>query len=395
MIVGVLGGGQLGWMLGLAGRALGARCRFLDPNPDSPARHVGDHVVARFDDGAALQAFATGLAAVTYEFENVPVESARALASRLPVMPAPEALATAQDRLHEKEFFHRLGVPTPRYRNVRDERDLLETVVKLGLPTVLKTRRLGYDGRGQTLMTVATDLSPAWEALRGVALIAEEFVPFDRELSLIAVRGRDGDVRFYPLVENHHREGILRVSLAPAPDVAPALQAAAESYAKRILTELNYVGVLAMEWFERSGELLANEMAPRVHNSGHWTIEGAATSQFENHLRALVGRPLDPTDVPGVAAMINLIGEVPDLAAAEGSEGVHVHRYGKSPRPKRKMGHVTVTASTREELLTRLTRLGPVGAPALSAVGVFSTTPALDPRPPEVSDAAGTKSSPR
>jgi 5-(carboxyamino)imidazole ribonucleotide synthase len=362
MIIGVLGGGQLGWMLGKAGRALGIRCRFLDPNPESPARNAGELVVGAFDDPAALRAFAAGLDAVTYEFENVPVDAAKALSASVPIHPAVEALAVGQDRLLEKEFFARLGVPTPAFRGVDDARALNDAARDLGLPLVAKTRRMGYDGRGQVVVRSASEAASAWEALGRAAAIAEAHVPFDRELSSIAARGRDGDIRFYALAENHHEGGILRVSLAPAPSAAPGLRAQAEAYAARVLERLDYVGVLAIEWFERGGALLANEMAPRVHNSGHGSIEGARTSQFENHLRAVAGMPLGAADALGVSAMINLIGSVPDLTAAALVEGTYVHLYGKTPRPGRKLGHVTVTAPGWDALRTRLERLGDLGA---------------------------------
>ena len=264
MIVGVIGGGQLGRMLALAGIPLGLSFRFLDPAADAPAGEVGELLVGAYDDPELLDRLAHGAEAVTYEFENVPVDAAR----RVSAIPGAVALEVAQDRLVEKQLFRRLGIPTAR---IDDE---VET-----FPALLKTRRLGYDGKGQRLVETRPGTVPGH--------VLEERLDFDRELSLLAVRGRDGDTRFWPLVENVHEDGILRTSRSPAGDASP--QAEAEEYATRLLDELGYVGVLALELFEVDGRLLANEFAPRVHNTGHWTIDGAATSQFENHLRAILG----------------------------------------------------------------------------------------------------------
>ncbi len=357
MIVGVLGAGQLGRMLALAGIPLGLRFRFLDPTPDSPAGQLAEQIVGRYDDPAALDRFATGLAAVTYEFENVPVAAARHLAERVPVFPSPEALETAQDRLTEKTFFAQLGIPTPPFAAVSAEADLVPALARIGLPAVLKTRRGGYDGKGQWVVRSQSEAAAAWAEAGGRPLILEGFVPFTRELSILAVRGQDGATAFYPLVENAHRDGILRRSLAPAPGITPALQAQAEGYAGAALDALGYVGVLAIELFQVGEQLLVNEMAPRVHNSGHWTIEGATTSQFANHLRAGVGLPLGATDAVGVSAMLNLIGTLPDPVAVLVVPGAHLHLYGKEPRPGRKLGHVTLCAPDPATLVPRLARL--------------------------------------
>jgi 5-(carboxyamino)imidazole ribonucleotide synthase len=321
-VVGVIGGGQLGRMLALAGLPLGLSFRFLDPSADAPAREVGELLVGDYDDPELLDRLARGAEVVTYEFENVPVEAAR----RVGAVPAAPALEAAQDRLAEKRLFRRLGIPTVRFD---DE--------VASFPALLKTRRLGYDGKGQRLVETRPVPDPGH--------VLEERVPFDRELSLLAVRGRDGDTRFYPLVENVHEGGILRSSLAPAPD---APQARAQEYATRLLDELGYVGVLALELFEVGGELLANELAPRVHNTGHWTIEAAATSQFENHLRAVLGLPLGSTDVRAPSLMLNLIATVPPSAHVLAVPGAHLHLYGKEPRPGRKLGHVTLLDPTPE-----------------------------------------------
>ena len=368
MRVGVLGGGQLGWMLARAGDPLGIRCRFLDPSREAPASRAGELVVGAYDDPAALDRFADGLTLVTYEFENVPVHSAQRLAERTRVLPPPQALEVAQDRLSEKRFLESADIPVPAWRPVASLADLRSAVAELGCPAVLKTRRLGYDGKGQHVIEGPGDVEPAWARLGEVPLVLETFVRFDRELSILAVRGREGAMVCYPLVENLHAGGILRRSLAPAPRVAPALRARAETYAHRVLDAVGYVGVLAIELFQVGDRLLANEIAPRVHNSGHWTIEGAETSQFENHLRAVTGLPLGSTAARGVSAMLNLIGTLPDTAAVLAIPGVHLHLYGKAPRPGRKLGHVTLRAETPAELDRLRARLEPHVGPGLAGL---------------------------
>ena len=322
-LVACIGGGQLGRMLGLAGIPLGLEFRFLDPSPDAPARAVGELVVGAFDDELALRRLADGADVVTYEFENVPAAAARAVGA----LPDARALDATQDRLEEKRLLRRLGIPTPEFESPP-------------MPALAKTRRLGYDGKGQRLIASLDDLAGNE--------IAEEVVSFRRELSILAVRGTTGETAFYPLVENTHRDGILRLSRAPA---VGAADDEARDYAGRLLDELGYAGVIALELFETDdGGLLANEVAPRVHNSGHWTIEGARTSQFENHLRAILGLPLGPTDAPEPVAMVNLIGEVPPLELLLRNPGAHVHLYGKAPRPGRKLGHVTLVGEAVEAL---------------------------------------------
>ncbi len=313
-----------------------------------------------YDDPVALGRFAEGLELATYEFENVPVGTARGLAERLTVLPPPRALEVAQDRVAEKEFFESVDIPVPSWRPVASLDDLRRAVIDLGCPAVLKTRRLGYDGKGQVMIGAPGEIERTWARLGSVPLVLEAFVRFDRELSILAVRGRDGSTACYPLVENLHAGGILRRSLGPAPGVSSALQAQAESYARRVLDALGYVGVLAIELFQAGDRLLANEMAPRVHNSGHWTIEGAETSQFENHLRAVAGLPLGPTAARGVSAMLNLIGAVPDASAVLAIPGAHLHLYGKAPRPGRKVGHVTLRADGAKELDELRARLEPL-----------------------------------
>ncbi len=352
--IGILGAGQLGRMLALAGYPLGLSFRFFDPVPGSPAGMLAEQVVAPYDDLAALTRFAAGLDVVTYEFENVPLDTLRFLAQYASVYPLPVALEKGQDRLVEKTFFQSLGIPTPEFREVNSKLDLDEAVRALGFPAVLKTRRMGYDGKGQFLLKTTSDVDFAWTGLANTSLILEKFIPFEREVSILGVRGKDGQTEFYPLVENHHRDGILRLSRAPAPGSMLELQAKAEGYAQRVMAALGYVGVLAIELFQTGDQLVANEMAPRVHNSGHWTIEGAVTSQFENHLRAVAGLPLGSTRTPGSCAMLNLIGSIPDPSAILHIEGAHLHIYGKEPRPGRKLGHITLVERNRGPLNEKL-----------------------------------------
>jgi 5-(carboxyamino)imidazole ribonucleotide synthase len=354
-VVAVLGGGQLGRMLALAGIPLDVRFRFLDPGEGAPAAAVGDLVVGALGDEAALAEVARDATAVTYEWEGVPADAARFLARELPVRPGARSLEVSQDRLTEKETFRRLGIGTPRFAAVDTRADVDAAIAEVGgLPAVVKTRRGGYDGKGQAVLRTPADVEVAWSELGGVPLILESLVPFDRELSVLAVRGSSGDVRCWPLVENHHERGILRVSRAPAPRLDESLQRRGEELAARLLDDLDHVGVLAVELFDVGGELLANEIAPRVHNSGHWTIEGAVTSQFENHVRAVLGWPLGSTAARGPSAMVNCIGVMPSRDAVLAVPGAHLHDYGKSPRRGRKVGHVTVVAPDDDELAARL-----------------------------------------
>jgi 5-(carboxyamino)imidazole ribonucleotide synthase len=294
---------------------------------------------------------------VTYEFERVPAASARRVAQRVPVHPNPDVLEVSQDRLTEKKLFNRHGLATPEFRAASGRVELGAAVESLGLPVVVKTRREGYDGKGQVVVRRRDEIERAHQELGGKDLLVEALVDFDRELSLLAVRSLEGDIAFYPAVENHHREGILRVSKAPAPDLTPALQTGAEAHGRALMEELDYVGVIAIELLQLGDALLGNEMAPRVHNSGHWTIEGARTSQFENHIRAITRRPLGSTQAVGHSAMVNLIGELPNLDEVLGLEGAHLHLYDKRPRPGRKLGHVTLVADDSSELDNRLEQL--------------------------------------
>ncbi|MBU2675576.1 MAG: 5-(carboxyamino)imidazole ribonucleotide synthase [Gammaproteobacteria bacterium] len=344
MRIGIIGAGQLGQMLGFAASDLGVECCFLDPSVSPPASVCGDVIQRPFDDATALQQLAENCDVLTYEFENIPVAALQTIADKVPVYPPVDALRNAQDRLDEKRLFERLGIPVPGYRAINSQDDLLAAADALELPLVVKTRRLGYDGKGQFRVRTADDLDTAWKALGGQPLIAEQWVPFDYEVSAIGARNVAGEVRIYALSQNVHEDGILRTSRAPVE--APALSEKAAGYLQLLLDELDYVGILALELFVVGDRLLANEFAPRVHNSGHWTIEGAATSQFENHLRAIMNLPLGSALSRGYAGMINLIGEIP--ASARTLEKGCLHDYGKTPRPGRKLGHITVVGETAE-----------------------------------------------
>jgi 5-(carboxyamino)imidazole ribonucleotide synthase len=341
-------------MLGLAGIPLGLRFRFLDPSPDAPAGAVGHLVTGELGNEPALAETALGAAVATYEWEGVPADAARFLADRVAVRPGARSLEVSQDRLVEKETFRSIGIATARFAPVGSRDELALALEKIGLPAVLKTRQGGYDGKGQHLLEHDDDVERAWSDLRGRPLILEAFVEFDRELSVLAVRDVGGVVACWPVVENVHRDGILRVSRAPAPGIDTGVQADAEELARRLLVELDHVGVLAIELFDVRGELVANEFAPRVHNSGHWTIEGAETSQFENHLRAVLGWPLGPTNARGQCVMLNCIETMPDREAVLAIPGAHLHDYGKVPRPGRKVGHVTITSDDPDALPGRM-----------------------------------------
>ena len=356
-VLGILGGGQLARMLALAAAPLGVKTLVVDSAADACAAQVAPLVVADWTDYAALEAFAKQVDVVTFDFENVPAETAHWLAERVAVFPAPQALAVAQDRLAEKTLFRECGLPTPAFMTVDTREQLDQALATVGAPAILKTRRLGYDGKGQFRLKQLADADAAWAALGAHAskhgLILEAFVPFERELSVIAVRGRDGDFRTWPLTRNWHTDGVLAMSLAPAPDI-DQLQQRATDLARTLAERLGYVGVFALELFVKDGELLGNEMAPRVHNSGHWTIEGAHTSQFENHVRAVLGLPLGDTGVRGISTMFNWIGELPDAAPVLNTVDAHWHDYGKQARPGRKVGHATLCAPDAQTLTGRM-----------------------------------------
>jgi 5-(carboxyamino)imidazole ribonucleotide synthase len=347
--IGILGGGQLGRMLALAGYPLGFQFAFFDPNPDSPAGHLAPLTIADYSDEGALEQFAASVDVVTLEFENVPTAAINLVSKYKSVFPNVRAVQTAQDRIQEKSLAEALKIPTPKFRAVKSKQELQTAVTELGLPAVLKTTRLGYDGKGQFVVRSANDIDSAWEQLGSSPLILEEFVSFEREVSQILVRDQQGLLQFYPLCENVHKNGVLYSTTLPAHD-SNSLSKLAQQHASTIAEELQYVGVLAIEFFVRGNELLFNEMAPRVHNSGHWSIEGAVTSQFENHVRAVAGLPLGSTELRGPSKMFNLLGRAPKLSALCSVEGVHIHLYGKAPRPGRKIGHVTVVETNQQAL---------------------------------------------
>lgn len=359
-VVGILGAGQLARMMAQAGQSLGLEFVFLDPAPDACASEYGEHICAGWDDESALEQLGKKCDLVTFDFENVPESSASLIESLCPVYPPPKALYKSQDRLREKTMMQELGIPVAPFHAVSSRPELAAAVASIGLPCVLKTRRLGYDGKGQMVLRFQEDMERAWQQLGDFDLVCEAFVPFDLECSIIAARGGDGETVFWPLTRNLHRNGILSISTAPVFD--QALQRKAENLVKRLLDHLDYRGVLALELFLAGGELLANEFAPRVHNSGHWTIDGSKTSQFENHLRAICGLPLGDTESHSNALMFNLLGQMPEAFGSSASTnhpiaGLHWHDYRKTPREGRKIGHVTVVASSGPELASRAEQL--------------------------------------
>lgn len=350
--IGVLGAGQLGRMLALAGYPLGNRFTFLDTT-GNPSAGIGDVIVD--PDNQHLAEFLAKVDVVTYEFEHLPVQLVREIEQHKPVYPSSRAIEVCQNRVEEKTLFDRLGIPTPAYRVVESVEQLEAAARELGCPVVAKSVTEGYDGKGQAVLKQAEQAGEAWSAIGHSQLVVEAFVDFVREVSMIAVRGRDGEVVFYPMAENQHVDGILRYSVAPLPDLDASVQQTADSYIRALLDELDYVGVLALELFQtRDGSLLANEMAPRVHNSGHWTMDGAVTSQFENHLRAIQGLPLGDTQAIAPTCMINVIGREGDNAAILALSDTHLHRYDKAERTGRKLAHVNILAPNHSELLEKV-----------------------------------------
>jgi 5-(carboxyamino)imidazole ribonucleotide synthase len=349
--IGILGGGQLGRMLAMAAGRLGLRCQVFSPDPDSPAFDVVQHATcAEYADVEALELFANDVNVITYEFENVPAATAMVLAARRPVVPAQKILETTQDRLIEKNFVKRLGIGTADYADVSSAESLRAAIARIGLPAVLKTRRFGYDGKGQAIIRQGDDPDQVWEDLGTKSAILEAFIPFEREISVIAARSADGQVESFDVTENEHRDHILKISRVPAA-ISDGLAVRARGIAEQIANALDYVGVLAVEMFVVAGngstEVLVNEIAPRVHNSGHWTLDGASISQFEQHIRAIAGWPLGKPVRHGPVIMTNLIGD--DILSYEQwltVPGATVHLYGKGrPKPGRKMGHVTEVRS--------------------------------------------------
>ena len=381
--LGVLGGGQLARMLVLAGTPLGVRFCIVDPAADACAGQVAPQLAADWNAFDKLEPFVRGIDAATFDFENVPAATAEWLTARTRVAPNALSLATAQDRILEKTLFRECGLPTAEFADVATRAELDTALARIGAPAILKTRREGYDGKGQFRIRTTADADAAWQALGAQAtprgLILEGFVGFDFEASVVAVRGANGEFRAWPVIRNWHVDGILSASLAPAP-VDRAISEAAFAHARAIAEKLGYVGVFALELFVmgdalRGDRLLGNEMAPRVHNSGHWTIEGAVTSQFENHVRAVLGMPLGDTSARGFSCMLNWIGELPGRDELLAVPGAHWHDYGKSPRPGRKVGHATVCAPDAATLASRLGQVGrALGresqvAPVIAALG--------------------------
>ena len=355
MRLAILGGGQLAWMLALAAKPLGVSVAVLDPSPEAGAGRVADLVVAAYDDPAGLDEVSAGADVVTYEFENVPTAAVTRLVEHgVSVLPSPHSLTITQDRLREKQLLAELGIAVAPHAAIDGPDDVADALAEVGAPGILKTRRLGYDGKGQVRVRTAEDLAPAAAELGGTDVLYEGLVTFSRELSVVVARGADGSTAVYTPVENEHRDGILALTLAPAPNLAPALAESAQAAAIAVAEALGHVGVLCVELFETADGIVANEIAPRVHNSGHWSIEGAETSQFENHVRAVLGMPLGDASARGVSAMVNLVGGVPPVAQLEAIAGATVHLYGKEPRTGRKLGHVTIVAESAELLAAPL-----------------------------------------
>jgi 5-(carboxyamino)imidazole ribonucleotide synthase len=356
--VGIVGAGQLGRMLALAGYPLGIRTVFLDRGRDGPGGQVAPLIVGDLEDSASLERLAAQSDVLTFDWENIPAGALRPLEARVAIRPPLAALAISQDRLHEKALFSRLRIPVAAHAAVDGAADLERAIRRLGVPGVLKTRRMGYDGKGQVVLKGAADGAAALGLLGGRDLIYEKFQPFSREVSIVGARSVSGETVSYPLTANTHTGGILRFSTAPYSDAK--LERMAGTYLRRVMRAIDYVGVLAIEFFLVGGRLIANEMAPRVHNSGHWTIEGAVTSQFENHLRAILGLPLGATRALGHAAMINFLGVLPDRARLLAIDGLAYHDYGKTPRHERKLGHCTIvktSARKRDEALQNTLKL--------------------------------------
>jgi 5-(carboxyamino)imidazole ribonucleotide synthase len=364
MTIGIVGAGQLGQMLALAGYPLGLDFLFVDRSRDAPAARIAPILTGELNDPKLLRELARRSDVVSFDWENVDVTALREAAGRTRLAPPLKALAVAQDRLSEKQAFLRLSIPTTRFEAVDSRSALTKAVTRIGLPGVLKTRRLGYDGKGQCVVRTPADVDRAWQTLGSVPLLYEELVPFEYEASIIGARSRSGDMVVYPLNRNYHIDGILRLTLAPWP--APRIERMAAAQLRRVLKAFNYVGVLAIEYFVHRGRLVANEMAPRVHNSGHWTIEGAVTSQFENHVRAIAGLPLGDCSPQGHSAMINFIGNVPRPHGFLEQSGLHWHDYGKEPRVGRKVGHCTLVEHSAIRRNVRVRKLLSALCPQLS-----------------------------
>ncbi|MFI4963566.1 MAG: 5-(carboxyamino)imidazole ribonucleotide synthase, partial [Legionellales bacterium] len=355
MKIGILGAGQLARMLTLAAYPLGWRTLCFDPSAEACASDVTRVIQADYTDETQLQHFASQVDLITLENENVPVSCLEKLATYCPVYPNATAIGVAQDRLQEKQLFQHLAIPTPSFLAINTQAELIAGCQQIGMPAVLKTRRFGYDGKGQYIIRTLEDIDKAWATLGAHALILESWVKFDREVSLIAARNTQGETQFYPLVENIHKMGMLHISRAPFIDSGLTQQA--QQHVTHLLDQLNYVGVLTVEFFACGHQLIANEMAPRVHNSGHWTIEGAVTSQFAQHLRAICGLPLGNTATRDYSALLNCIGEEPEFIPILQQKNAYYHCYHKTPKPLRKLAHITVNAPTQEEREQQLAHL--------------------------------------
>jgi 5-(carboxyamino)imidazole ribonucleotide synthase len=352
-VVAVLGGGQLGRMLVQAGQRIGVDCRLYVPGPETVTSGAVPVISAAWGDEDALRSLAAGATVATWEVEHVPLGTVALLSRLVPMHPAASVLTTVQDRALQKSLFDSLGLPTAPWMAPADLESCREAAARFGLPLVAKVRLGGYDGRGQRILRCDADVVDTWNQRGPHGFFLERFVSFTDECSIVSVRGQDGEIRHWPVVENRHRDGILTTTLAPHPAWSPGLQARAEAIASTLLRKLNYVGVMAVEMFRNGEVLVINEVAPRVHNSGHWTIEGARCSQFENHLRAILGRPLGETAAQGYAAMVNCLGTMPDAHHTE-NLGVHRHDYRHQPRTGRKVGHLTVVGVTAAERDARL-----------------------------------------
>ncbi len=357
MKIGILGGGQLARMIALSGYPLAQQFIILDPSRDAGAVKLGEHLQGQYDDPALLAELAQRADVVTYEFENVPASAAKYLTEHTVIYPPAKALEVSQDRLIEKNFLHDLDIETAPFAAVNNLQELRQAMQSIAYPAILKSRRFGYDGKGQVRLNCENDLEAAWEAMQNAPSIVEGFVPFEREISIIAVRSPSNEIAFYPVSENQHRGGILRVAQCRHNDPAQQL---AEKYAADLIKALDYVGVIALEMFEVNGQLLANEFAPRVHNSGHWSIEGAVSSQFENHLRAILDLPLGSTQANGYSAMVNFIGNNPNPTQVLAIPNAHLHCYDKSSRKSRKVAHATICSHDKtlfEQSLQQLIQL--------------------------------------
>jgi 5-(carboxyamino)imidazole ribonucleotide synthase len=346
MKVAILGGGQLAAMLAESGKKIGVETLCIDPNTTCSASHVTEVIHDDLKNSQAIHQALADVACMTYETESLPYNQVRKLSKKVPVHPPIHALKITQDRFYEKQMLTSLHIPTPVYHRIRLDQ-LRNTVRMMGLPCVLKTRRNGYDGKGQMIIKNDEDITAATETMKNKALILEEFIPFDFEVSLICVRSVTGEIRYYPLTHNTHQNGILRQSIAPY--LNKKLELEAQHHANKILSYMNYVGVMTIEFFVKDQSLIANEIAPRVHNSGHWTIEGAKTSQFENHLRAILGMPLGSTETSSFNVMINCIGKEPDnIINLLNNRHIHYHTYHKAPRENRKLAHITICSDSKE-----------------------------------------------